>query len=132
MGLIIDSDVLMRLERRGQTIDDLILDETAAIAAVVASELLVGVHRADSPERRGRRETFVEHVLERLPALEFDLRGARIHAQLWVELASAGQLIGAHDLMIAATAVAHGYAVLTDNLRDFNRVPGLEIRQPGW
>ena len=64
--------------------------------------------------------------------MEFDLRVALIHAQLWVELASAGQLIGAHDLMIAATAVAHGYAVLTDNLRDFNRVPGLEIRQPGW
>ena len=41
-------------------------------------------------------------------------------------------MIGAHDLQIAATALAWGYAVLTDNLRDFHRVPGLEVRQPIW
>jgi predicted nucleic acid-binding protein len=34
--------------------------------------------------------------------------------------------------MIAATALAHGYAVLADNPRDFGRVPGLEIKQPVW
>ena len=44
----------------------------------------------------------------------------------------AGQTTGAHDLLIAATALAHGYGVMTDNIRDFERVPGLEVRQPDW
>ena len=135
MGLIVDSSVFIGLERRMQTLDTLfaaVPEEPLVLSAVTASEILVGIHRADSPERRGRRKTFVEDLLERLPALEFDLTVARIHARLWAELASAGQLIGAHELIIAATAVAHDYTVLTDNLRDFNRVPGLEIRQPGW
>jgi tRNA(fMet)-specific endonuclease VapC len=35
-------------------------------------------------------------------------------------------MIGAHDLMIAATALAHGCAVLTENIKEFSRVPGLE------
>ena len=114
-----------------QTLDTLfaaVPEEPLVLSAVTASEILVGIHRADSPERRGRRKTFVEDLLERLPALEFDLTVARIHARLWAELASAGQLIGAHELIIAATAVAHDYTVLTDNLRDFNRVPGLDDR----
>jgi hypothetical protein len=49
---------------------------------------------------------------------------ARTHARLWAQLA-AGTPVGAHDLLIAATALAHGYAVLTDDPRDFGRVPGL-------
>ncbi len=36
-------------------------------------------------------------------------------------------MIGAHDLIISATALAHGHAVLTDNVGEFRRVPGLEI-----
>lgn len=41
-------------------------------------------------------------------------------------------LVGVHDLIIAATAVAQGYAVLTDNVREFRHVPGLVVRQPAW
>jgi predicted nucleic acid-binding protein len=47
-------------------------------------------------------------------------------------LAAAGQLIGDRDLLIAATALTHGYDLLTNNLRDFARVPGLRVRQPTW
>ena len=66
------------------------------------------------------------------PALPFDLRVARMHARIWAQLAAAGQPIGAHDVLIAATALAHGYAVLTQHLRDFQQVPGLVVRQPNW
>ncbi len=41
-------------------------------------------------------------------------------------------MIALHDLIIAATALANGYGVLTENVRDFIRVPGLEVRQPTW
>jgi tRNA(fMet)-specific endonuclease VapC len=41
-------------------------------------------------------------------------------------------MIGLHDIEVAATALTHGYGVLTDNVRDFERVPGLIVRQPVW
>ncbi|MBI3977029.1 MAG: hypothetical protein HY331_02475 [Chloroflexi bacterium] len=47
-------------------------------------------------------------------------------------LAATGQPVGAHDLLIGAAALAHGYTVLTENVRDFRRIPGLTVRQPNW
>lgn len=122
MTLLIDSSVIIAIERRRlphEALARLTPDEPIAVASITASELLAGVYRADTLERRVRREAFVEAILARVPVLPFDLQVARIHAQVWAELAASGQLIGAHDLLIGATALAHGYGVLTDNLRDF-------------
>ena len=135
MTLLIDSSVIIAFERRRVALEALARvapDEPVALASITASELLAGVYRADSLARRVQREAFVEAILERLPVLPFDLRTARIHAQIWAELTATGQLIGAHDLLIGATALAHGYGVLTDNLRDFQRVPGLVVQVPTW
>jgi predicted nucleic acid-binding protein len=128
---LIDTSIFIQLERRGNTLRELadrLPDESIAIAAITASELLTGVHRADSEARRLRRESFVEGVLAFVPVLTFDLRTARVHARIWADLAAHGQSIGAHDLLIAATAITHGYAVLTQNIREFGRVPGIEVR----
>jgi tRNA(fMet)-specific endonuclease VapC len=100
------------------------------MAHLTASELLVGVYRANSPQCRVQREAFVGAILEAIPILPPDLRVARIHAEVMVELATAGRPIGAHDVLIAATALAHGYRVLTVNVRDFQRVPGLVVQPP--
>lgn len=135
MALIVDSSVFIALERHRQRLDTLeqaVSGEPLALAAITVSELLAGVHRADSTERRLRRQALVETIIEWVPVLPFDLIAARTHAVLWAHLTETGSLIGAHDLLIAATAVAHDYAVLTDNLRDFNRVPGLAVQQPRW
>ena len=135
MAQLIDSSLFIALERRGQGLAALaavVPDEPIAMAAITASELLAGVFRANTPERRFRRETFVEAILRQIPILPFDLSVARVHAQIYAELASRGQIIGAHDLLIAATALTHHYAVLTDNVREFGRVPGLIVRQPRW
>lgn len=135
MAQLIDSSIFIALERRGQPLSALAsvaLDEPVALAAITASELLVGVHRADSSDRRLRRQAFVETILELVPILPFDLRVARTHALIWAQLMAAGQVIGAHDLLIAATAVTYGYALLTANPREFDKVPGLEVRQPQW
>ena len=135
MARLIDSDVLIALERSGESLDTFIerlAGEAAAVASITASELLFGAHRADSPRRRLEREGFIDSVLQRLPVLPFDLRVARVHAEIWAQLAATGQMIGAHDLIIAATALAHGTSVLTHNLREFQRVPGLVVKQPAW
>ncbi len=52
---------------------------------------------------------------------------ARIHAEVWARLEAAGAIIGAHDLWIAATALAHGLTVMTANVGEFERVPGLSV-----
>lgn len=135
MARLIDSDVLIAVERRGGSADAFIQRlsrEAAAVASITAAELLIGVHHADSSRRRLEREAFIDTSLERLPVLSFDLEAARVHAKLWAQLTSIGQMIGAHDLIIAATALANGYAVLTYNLGEFRRVPGLVVEQPGW
>jgi predicted nucleic acid-binding protein len=50
-----------------------------------------------------------------------------VHAGVWAELTERGHVIGAHDLWIAATAVAHGFGVATRNAGEFARVPGLRV-----
>ncbi len=135
MAVLIDSSVFIAAERRGVGPQDLLLlvpDEPVALAAISASELLFGVERANTVERRRRRERFVEALLAAIPIFPFGLAEARIHARVWAPLVASGQMIGAHDLVIAATAVAHGYDVLTDNVREFRRVPGIVVRQPVW
>lgn len=69
----------------------------AAISVITASELLVGVHRANTPSRRERRSAFVEAILSRVPILEFTTEVARLHAELFASLSKQGLMIGAHD-----------------------------------
>ena len=69
----------------------------------------------------------MEIVLESVNLLPFDLLVARFHARIWADLMSRGQMIGAHDLLIAATAVAYELPLVTENRREFARVEGLEL-----
>lgn len=101
-------------------------DEERAISVVTVSELLHGVHRATGA-RRARRRAFVEHVLAGFEPLPITETVARVHAEAWADLSRRGQAVGAHDLWIAATALAHGYGVVTDNREDFGRVRGLRV-----
>lgn len=128
MGLILDTGVFVQWERSGQTVDFAQWEEfgDVAISVVTASELLVGVHRADTEARRHARSVFVEAVLTQFPILDFTTPVARVHAELFAALAQKGQMIGAHDLIIAATAIHCQCAVLTKNVTEFQRVPGVQ------
>jgi predicted nucleic acid-binding protein len=135
MALLIDSSVFIDMERHGRSLDDLAAlfpGERIAFASITASELLVGAYRANTSERRDRREAFVDSIIESLDVLNFNLEVARVHARLSAELTATGQRIGDHDLIIAATALAYEYDVVTSNVREFERVPGLVIRLPDW
>ena len=130
MGFVVDSDVLINIERRGSSVADLAPRETLAISAMSVSELSFALYRAESAERQSQREAFVLSILSSLLVLDFDLAVARTHARIWAELAGIGQMIGAHDLIIAATALHHGHGVITNNVRHFGRIAGLDVRQP--
>jgi tRNA(fMet)-specific endonuclease VapC len=130
MGLLIDTGVLIRVERGlGAKLDFSPWERygDAAISVISASELLAGVHRATPEERRIRRSASVEAVLAALPILDITLAVARVHAELVAALRRQGQTLGASDALIAATALASGYALLTTDAGDFSRVPGLEV-----
>jgi tRNA(fMet)-specific endonuclease VapC len=132
MGLIFDSSVLIYLERNLQNIQKIISgreEEPYGISVITVSELLQGVHRADSEKRRLEREAFVERVIELFPVYPFDLNAVRIYAKIWANLAKKGIAIGAHDLMIGATSISLGFSVVTSDARDFERIPGLKIEK---
>jgi tRNA(fMet)-specific endonuclease VapC len=140
MGTLLDTTVFIDLERAvrrlspenamaevsGRLEEQLGPDEEVGIATITASELLHGVHRA-TLEHRARREAFVETVLASFPLLPFGLLAARAHARIWAELAAAGQDVGAHHRLVAATAITVGWRVATANLRHFDRIAGLDI-----
>ena len=130
MATLIDASVLIEAERGRLELKDLLsaaASVPAAIAAITASELLHGVHRGAPPRFRSRREAFVEHLLSRLPVIPFDLLAARVHARLWADLSARGVVIGPHDLLIGATAMAIGASVTTRDLRSFPKIPHLKV-----
>ena len=128
MGVILDTSVVIGLERGTVTLDAVTKgreSEPFGISVVTVAELLHGVHRAKPAARRIQREAFVEQIIAQFTSYPFDLAAARIYSRLWADLASKGTAVGAHDLLIAATAISIGYEVLTVNERDFRRIPGL-------
>ena len=131
MAVLIDTGLLVDLGRgvANPQIDAAIGEEDRAISVITVSELLHGVHRAGGAQRT-RRSAFVEHLLAGMRALEITEQVARVHADIWAQLAASGEVIGAHDLWIAATALAHGMGLATGNARGFKRVPGLRLIAP--
>src|SRR6266508_3974262 len=112
MAQLVDSSVFIAFERRKLSLTqlpDVAQDTEAALSSITASELLVGVFRSDSRQRREPREAFVEGILDAFPVISFELQAARTHAALSAQLTMAGTRIDAHDLIIAATALTHGY-----------------------
>jgi predicted nucleic acid-binding protein len=128
VAVLIDTDMLVDLERgvSNPEVEQAIGTEDRAISVITVSELLHGVHRAKGAQR-SRRSAFVEHLLGELQAIPITETVARVHADVWARLAARGQAIGAHDLWIAATALAHGLGVATGNVEEFERVPGLRV-----
>jgi len=143
VGTLLDTTVFIQLERELRRLDagramaevgqrlvrELGADEEVGMAAITASELLHGVHRADA-QHRARREAFVETVISAFPPIPFDLLAARVHARLWSELAAAGMDAGAYDRLVAATAIANGWRVATSNREHYRRIESLVVVVP--
>jgi len=129
VAVLIDTDLLIDLEKGNAAIESLLGEEQRAISVITVSELLHGVLRAHGATR-ARRRAFVEHLLAALQGIPITEQVARVHADIWSALAERGEEIGAHDLWIAATAIAHGLGVATRNSSHFERIPGLRVIAP--
>ena len=144
MGLLIDTSVLIDAERERAGIGTLV-DEFGgafvAISSVTVSELLLGVHRLgqlieaatgqqreELEAKRARVEGFVESALLAVPVVAFDEAIARVHARVSADLLATGTIVGQHDLIIGATALALDFAIVTTDTRSFPKIPGLNVR----
>ncbi len=130
MGCIIDSCILINAERNKDTLlkrFSSMKKESFYISVITASELLYGVEVASDFNIKNKRKAFVEDILLKFPIIQTNLSVARMHAKISSELKQNGNIIGTHDIWIGATCIAHGYSLLTDNIKDFKRIPGLKL-----
>ena len=134
MGLLIDSTACIHAERNRSTPEELVGeimerwgDAELWVSVMSAAELFHGYWRADHPSRRARREEFVEALLAAIPVLPVTLATARVVGQIDAQLTAEGQRIPTSDLLIAATALSRGDAIVTGDARHFDRVTGLTV-----
>jgi len=132
VATILDADLIIRGET-GQFDLEAWLESRpegqSQLAAITVAELWHGVERATSPHRAGR-ELYIRDIIESLPILPYTRSTALEHARIWAELESAGKMIGYYDLIVAATALEHGSAVATFNVRHFKVIKGLKVIEP--
>lgn len=131
MGILIDTSVLIKAEREGPTLLEPLRsrDDEIFLSVTTASELLHGVWRATDAAVRARRSAFVEALFREFTMVDIDFAVARIHAQIWAEQQAIGQMIGPHDLWLAATCITHGFRIATANAREFERIRGVEVER---
>jgi tRNA(fMet)-specific endonuclease VapC len=95
-----------------------------AISMVTVYELFCGVEKAADPAReRGKVERFISAIAE----LPLERAAAQRAAQVRAELERQGMVIGPYDLLIAGQALAGNLTLVTGNLAEFQRVPGLKM-----
>lgn len=128
MGVLIDTSWLIAVERELSRNPALVaqLPADPLVSSITIAELLVGLALADDEHKMPRSE-FISLVQRESSILNFGIPEARAYADIAAHLRATGQRIGERDLLIAATAVANGHSILTLNLDEFSRVPGLEI-----
>jgi tRNA(fMet)-specific endonuclease VapC len=97
----------------------------AVLSVITYGELLYGA--AKSKPRRDALERLRE-LIHLLPALSLPGTAAETYGKIRAELGAKGRMIGNNDLWIAAHAVAAGLTLVTNNEKEFRRVPGLKIQ----
>jgi tRNA(fMet)-specific endonuclease VapC len=127
MGLILDTNFIIVAEREAKrgittTIDRFFASrakESFYINFTVAGELACG--QSANPKRDWER------LCRPYPILPWSAEVSWQYGEIYRALAAKGQLIGANDMWIAATALVHGMGVVTNNVDEFSRVPGLTV-----
>ena len=95
-----------------------------AISVITLSELLHGAEKSSFPEKNLR---VVEDFCSRLEVLDYTAKAAQHYGSIRSALEKVGQLIGENDLHIAAHARSEGLVLVTNNEREFQKVPALQM-----
>ena len=101
-------------------------DDDVAVAAITIAELGVGVEPSNG-KIRALRQRLLDEVLAEIPALDYDIDAAHFHAQLLGAVRHQGRPRGAHDLIIAATALSSARVVVSADRTAFIDLPGVSL-----
>lgn len=124
--ICLDSSVLIeyyrKQDKRRAWLFSLRKEQSLCVPAIVSYEVLRGATPATAD--------FWEQLLAGFQIMDFDQAVARVAAAVYQDLRLRNQMIGAHDILIAATALRHSLPVATLNARDFTRIPALQVITP--
>ena len=132
MEIILDADVIVSGEKNIFDLRGWLesrAEDRFEVAAITIAELWHGVERASAVHRTSRQK-YLEALVAVLPIIAYTEETAYFHARIWSKLEASGKIIGAYDLIVAATAVQRGSILATFNRRHFSQVDGLSIIEP--
>lgn len=125
---LLDTNILIDISRRKlNAAYELLMSNDASlfkVPAVVKAELLLEAEKSSHPNEERMK---VESLLLPFEIIPFDETCAAQYAKIRTDLEGKGQHIGDNDYLIAATALAHGAVLVTNNVDEFRRVPGLSL-----
>ena len=131
---MLDSTAAVAAERQGKNARQLLEavaletgDEGIAISVLTVLELAHGITRADTTERRQRRQRFLDDLLTGVPIQPITVPIALRAGQIDGQSQTKGVRIPLSDLLIGASALELGYSVGTANIRHFQLIPGLNV-----
>ena len=101
-----------------------VAQDGVSISTITLAELEHGVALSAYPEKNADA---LAQFLSIIEVLSFDVKAASEYGLIRADLQRKGMLIGQMDLLIAAHAKAHGFIVVTNNVREFARVEGLKV-----
>ena len=125
MSVLLDTDIVIyTLKRRPAAVHEHFVKHAGrmAISAITLAELMHGAEKSSDP---ARNFTVVEDFCSRITVLPYGERAAQHYGAIRAALERIGQTIGVNDLHIAAQARSEGLTLVSNNQREFGRVPGL-------
>jgi tRNA(fMet)-specific endonuclease VapC len=136
VGLILDTSTLVSAERRGHSVSeileqvrDVLGEGVVGLSAVTIVELTHGIQRAKIEAQRQRRQTFVLDLRAAIPVHPLTDEIAERAGLISGREADRGVTFPFADLLIGATALYLGFEVVSENVRHFQMIPGLEVRK---
>ncbi|MGD0801345.1 MAG: PIN domain-containing protein [Terracidiphilus sp.] len=134
MGLILDSSVIIAAERQRETPSQLMRhiatlagDQDVAISTIGLTEIVHAIYRAPSIPMQLRRQAFIHDLLAYVDVLPYTRSTAWLAGKIDGEQRFAGVTIPSMNLLIGATALEAGYAIVTANVRHFQLIPDLKV-----
>ncbi|MGI8742917.1 MAG: PIN domain-containing protein [Bryobacteraceae bacterium] len=104
-------------------------DGLIVMCALTLAELGHGIYRADTVVKAQQRRRFLDELKRHVPIHPITEVTAEIVARVGGEQAAKGMTVPLADLIIGACALELGYAVATHNVRQFQMIPGLDVRR---
>jgi tRNA(fMet)-specific endonuclease VapC len=134
LGVVLDATIVITAERRSlpipglmEAIQNTIGKVEVSLSPITVAELVHGIYRAKTPEAGERRRAYIQELVDLVPVHDITLQTAYLVGQIEGQEASKGNVLPFNDLLIATAAIEQGYAILTQNVRHFERVPGLQV-----